>query len=45
MNWKLMPEEPTEAMWSGLARQMVFWQRESAPQTGAKLHWARGGIG
>jgi len=30
--------EPTEAMWGGLARQIVFWQRGGPGQTGASLY-------
>jgi hypothetical protein len=32
-----VPVEPTEEMWSGLARQIVMWHRGARP-TGANLH-------
>lgn len=35
--WKVVPEEPTEAMWGGLARQIVFWVR-MGDQRGSALH-------
>lgn len=35
--WVLVPREPTEAMWGGLARQIVMWTRCSRP-TGHALH-------
>ena len=35
--WKTVPEEPTEAMWGGLARDMVMWTRFTS-HTGADLH-------
>lgn len=43
--WKLVPVEPTEEMWGGLARQIVFWLRTATDPTqlsGAELHkWLR----
>ena len=35
----VVPKEPTEEMWSHLARDIVFWlYSSSAPHHGAKLH-------
>ena len=37
--WKLVPVEPTKAMWSELARDIVFWMQVTpAPHYGSKLH-------
>lgn len=30
--WVLVPRQPTEAMWSGLARQIVLWDRSANPR-------------
>lgn len=35
---KLVPIEPTEEMWSGLARAIVMWCQFDAPHYGSKLH-------
>ena len=37
MNHTLVPKEPTEAQWGGLARDLVMWCRFDKP-TGAALH-------
>lgn len=37
--WQLVPVEPTQAMWSELARDIVFWMQVThAPHYGSKLH-------
>jgi hypothetical protein len=35
--YQLVPTEPSEAMWGGLARRLVFWCRLSRP-TGSELY-------
>lgn len=38
--YAIVPKEPTEAMWGGLARDIVMWQRMTAngSPTGISLH-------
>lgn len=36
--WVLVPREPTEAQWGGLARAIVMWWGMGAVPTGALLH-------
>lgn len=37
--WVRVPVEPTEEMWSGLARDIVFWlYMNSGPHYGSKMH-------
>lgn len=36
--WRTVPEEPTEEMWGGLARQMIMWARMGSEATGRNLH-------
>jgi hypothetical protein len=37
--WKLVPIEPTEAMWGELARDIVFWlSMNSGPHYGSKMY-------
>lgn len=37
--YKLVPVEPTEAQWGGLARDIVWWlYAHGSPHTGHKLH-------
>lgn len=35
--WRWVPEEPTDAMWGGLARDIVFWDRYGK-HNGSELH-------
>lgn len=35
--WRIVPEEPTEEMWGGLARDIVMWTRFMSA-TGRMLH-------
>jgi hypothetical protein len=30
--WVLVPRQPTEAMWSGIARQIILWDRSANPR-------------
>ncbi len=37
-NFVLVPKEPTEEMWGGLARDIVMWTRFPGRATGQGLH-------
>lgn len=36
--WVMVPKEPTEAMWGGLARDLIAWDRGLPNQYGSTLH-------
>lgn len=43
--WRTVPEEPTEDMWGGLARNLVMWARMGNGSTGTNLHGMLKGVG